>query len=136
MRLRFIDMKCQKCSHVDEYAVYDDDPFPKHCKKPMEKVWLGSPTIDYKRQYSHALGRKVNTTKELDKALAKTGQWIASKAEANASYGTDVFTDNVAIRQNTEERTRKHVEEAAQRMVRDGVARVGSKGRWEWTGPE
>lgn len=119
--LRMLDLICKRCQWVEEFMVVVGDPLPQHCSQPMEKIWLSAPTIDYKVEYSHALGRKVSSTRELDKALEKKGQWVATKAEANSTYGTDIFEDNVTIRQAREAQIRKHVEKSAAKLVADGV---------------
>lgn len=80
----------------------------------------GAPMVAYKPHYSHALGRHVERYADEDKELGKKGQWIASKAEANSSYGTDIFKDNVAIKPASEEKIKKHVEKAAAKLAADG----------------
>jgi hypothetical protein len=133
--LRMVDFRCPVCEFTEEICVRKGDPSPLHCGIEMDKVWLKAPGIHYKPHYSHALGRRVERYADEDKALEQKGQWIASKSEANSTYGTDIFDDNVTIKQATKESVRKHVEKAARKLASDGVLRSG-KGGWEFTGNE
>lgn len=101
----------------------------------MDEIWVKAPGVHYRPHYSHGLGRSVQTYKEEEKALEAKGQWIATKAEANSTYGTDIFEDDVTIKKNTKERVKKHVEKAAEKLVADGVLASGKDG-WKYTGPE
>lgn len=130
--LRLEDFQCSWCKMIDEYMIVVGDAPPECCGEPMTKVWRSAPQIDCKSQYSHALGRKISSYRELDKELEKKGQWVASKTEANRVYDTDIFDDNVTVKKATEEQTRKHVEKAARKLVADGKIRSGPKG-WEAT---
>jgi len=128
MALRLKDFKCRECSKVEEILIVVGDPNPKHCEKTMAQVWIAAPGIDFKRQFNHTLNRKVNSSMELDRELAKTGAWVASKTEANAAYDTDIFDDNATVRMASKEKIRKHVEKQAEALVRQGVLRSTADG--------
>lgn len=122
--IRLVDFRCSKCGRTYEDCVQSDNQVSTHCGKPAVKVWLRAPGLggDVRPHYSHALGRKVKSYAEEEKALAKTGSWIASKTEANRLYDTDHFTSDVTIKKD-KERIRKHVEKAASKAVADGKIR-------------
>ena len=97
----------------------------------MDQIWVKAPGVHYRPHFSHALGRKVQSYREEEKALEAKGQWIATKNEANSTYGTDIFSDDVTIKKATKEKVRKHVEKAAQKLAAEGVIRSGRDG-WEY----
>lgn len=131
--LRMKDFQCVCCGAVEEIMVRVGDPDPEHCGSTMEHIWISAPGVHYKPHFSHTLNRKVSTYKEEEREIEKKGWWIASKSEANSSYGTDIFKDDVTIKQNNEAQIRKHVEKQAQKLVADGRLRVGKNG-WESVG--
>lgn len=121
--LRMVDFECGRCSSIFEEIVNADKQEAYHCGVKAKKVWIKAPGLggSIHPHYSHAIGRKVNSYAEVDRELAKTGSWVATKSEANRMYDTDHFDDNVAIKKRKKEEIRKHVEKATQRAVGDGL---------------
>lgn len=130
--LRMFDLRCVCCGEVEEHLVRLGERLPDHCGSTMEKIWLKAPGVHYRPHFSHALKKNVERYSDEDKELAKKGQWIATKSEANRVYDTDHFTDNVTVKNATNESIRKHVEKTAKKLVADGRLRVGRNG-WEST---
>ncbi len=122
--IRLYDFYCRKCASVEpDYVVIVEDGehgFPKHCGKTMTKL-ATAPRLAYKPHFSHALNRTVDTWKEEEKELARKGQWIASKDEANRAFEEPVFDEAVVGRSKTDAEIRKHVEKVASKLCADGV---------------
>lgn len=119
--LRMKDYICKKCGQtsMDVVQVVGEEAIPECCEKPMAQI-ISAPAVQYKPHYSHALGRKVETYKEEERALESKGQWIATAKEASRVYDTEMHSD-VAIKKVTLPQIRKHVEKTAQKLVADGV---------------
>lgn len=126
MSMRFVDFLCDVCGDEWEQLVYSDEKaLVNCCGVAAKKIWKKAPGVHYMPHYSHALGRKVSTYREEEKALqAKDGSWIASKSEANRLMDGDghAFDDSVVIKKN-KERIKKYVEKSAQKLVSDGRIR-------------
>lgn len=122
--IRLYDFYCRSCSSVkqDHVVVLEDGEhgFPRHCGKTMTKL-ATAPHVAYKPHFSHALNRKVNTWKEEEKELAKKGQWIASKDEANRAFEEPVFDEAVVGKSKSEADIKRHVEKVAKQLCADGV---------------
>lgn len=119
--LRMKDYVCGLCSALrpDVVQVVGEEEQQRCCGKPMREL-ISAPAVQYKPHYSHALGRKVETYKEEERALESKGQWIASNKEASRLYDTELHSD-VAIKKITMPKIKKHVERTAQRLAADGV---------------
>jgi hypothetical protein len=121
MSLRMRDFRCDHCGETWEEIREATAPDPKHCGSRAVRIYVSAPGIHYRRRYSHALGRPVSSYREEEKALyQKDGSWIASKSEANDAAQADHFDAPVSVKKVSKERTRKKVEEAAQKLVADG----------------
>lgn len=126
--LRFWDWICVCCGHEEEILGRVGDPDPTHCGSTMEKVWKKAPGVHYRPQYSHGLGKRVSSSAEMDRELAKNGQWVASKSEINSTYGTDIFNDNVTVQPRTDQKLHEHVEQAARMLVEKNVLKSTGSG--------
>ncbi len=119
MRLKDYRCKCGTVA-VDVVEIDGEADVPTHCRKRMEPIPAG-PLVAFKPHYSHALGKKVQRYSDEEKELAKKGQWIASKTEANRLYDTDHFNDNVTIQPAEKDAIRKTAEKAAAQLAKDGL---------------
>jgi hypothetical protein len=116
--LRMKDWRCPVCGEIEEILGRIGDPRPLHCGIEMDEVWLKAPGIGYRPQYSHALGKRIDSSAQLDRELAKKGEWVASKSEANSNYNTDIFQSEMTVQRKKDPEIRKHVEKAA-RMLKE-----------------
>jgi len=123
--MRLKDYRCGQCGETKpDVVVLDGKPDPGDvycaiCGRTMDAV-PAAPMVFYKPHYSHALGRRVDRYTDEEKELAKKGQWIASKTEANRVYDTDIFKDDVTVKPVTQEKIKKSVEKAAAKLAADG----------------
>lgn len=121
--MRLKDYRCETCGEIRRDIVIIDGESPMvachqyHTMVPL----VGAPMVFYKPHYSHALGKRVNRYTDEERELAKKGQWIASKTEANRVYDTDIFKDDVTVKPATPEKIKRSVEKAAAELAKDGL---------------
>lgn len=126
--LRFKDWVCVCCGHEEEILGRVGDRAPNHCGSTMDEVWKKAPGVHYRPHYSHALGKRVDNSRQMDKELEAKGSWVASKSEANSNYNTDIFQSEMTVQRKKDPEIRAHVEKAARLLKERNIIKSTGHG--------